>query len=115
MQGVVVKGKRNLIRPSPHGQPQSALAKAADSGEWQDGQRFSSGASEDEVRIWAKTLWRQERGNRIRRSKPLERGVDGADKGGAQARGLQLGHAADGGATWGADRILHGSRVLTSL
>ncbi|MEE1373341.1 MAG: hypothetical protein U0J93_08215 [Parolsenella sp.] len=33
-----------------------ALAKAADSGEWQDGQRFSSGASEDEVRAWAKTL-----------------------------------------------------------
>lgn len=32
------------------------LAKAADSGEWQDGQRFSSGASEDEVRTWAKTL-----------------------------------------------------------
>ena len=31
------------------------LAKAADSGEWQDGQRFSSGASEDEVRTWAKT------------------------------------------------------------
>lgn len=56
MQGVVVKGKRNLIRPSPHGQPQSALAKAADNGEWQDGQRFSSGASEDEVRTWAKTL-----------------------------------------------------------
>ncbi len=56
MQGVVVKGKRNLIQPSPHGQPQSALAKAADSGERQDGQRFSSGASEDEVRTWAKTL-----------------------------------------------------------
>ena len=56
MQGVVVKGKGNLTRPSPHGQPQSTLAKAADSGEWQDGQRFSSGASEDEVRIWAKTL-----------------------------------------------------------
>ena len=56
MQGVAVKDKRNLIRPSPHGQPQSALAKAADSGEWQDSQRFSSGASEDEVRIWAKTL-----------------------------------------------------------
>ena len=56
MQGVVVKGKRSLIRPSPHGQPQSTLAKAADSGEWQDGQRFSSGANEDEVRTWAKTL-----------------------------------------------------------
>ena len=56
MQGIVVKGKRNLIRPSPHGQPQSTLAKAADGGEWQDGQRFSSGASEDEVRTWAKTL-----------------------------------------------------------
>lgn len=26
------------------------------SGEWHDGQRFSSGASEDEVRTWAKTL-----------------------------------------------------------
>ena len=50
MQGVVVKDKRNLIRPSPHGQLQSTLAKAADSGEWQDGQRFSSGASEDEKR-----------------------------------------------------------------
>ena len=56
MQGVVVKGKGNLIRPSPHGQPQSTLAKAADNGEWQDGQRFSSGASEDEKRTWAKTL-----------------------------------------------------------
>ena len=56
MQEVVVKGKRNLIRPSPHGQPQSALAKAAESGEWQDGLRFSSGASEDEVCTWAKTL-----------------------------------------------------------
>ena len=56
MQGAVAKGRRNLIRPSPHGQPQSALAKAADIGEWQDGQRFSSGASEDEVRTWAKTL-----------------------------------------------------------
>ena len=56
IQGIVVKGKGNLIRPSPHGQPQSALAKAADSGEWQDGQRFSSGASKDEVRTWAKTL-----------------------------------------------------------
>lgn len=56
MQGVVVKGKRNLIRPNPHGQPQSALAKAADSGEWQDGQHFSPSASEDEVHIWAKTL-----------------------------------------------------------
>ena len=56
MQGVVVKGKRNLIRPSPHGQPQSALAKAADGREWQDGQLFSPGASEDEVRTRAKTL-----------------------------------------------------------
>lgn len=56
MQGVVAKGKRNLIRPSSHDQPQSALAKAADSGEWQDGQRFSSGASEDEVCTWAKAL-----------------------------------------------------------
>ena len=56
MQGVIVKGKRNLIRPNPHGQLQSALAKAAESGEWQDGQRFSSGASEDEVCTWAKTL-----------------------------------------------------------
>ncbi len=55
MQGVVAKGKRNLIRPSPHGQSNQLFAKAADSGEWQDGQRFSSGASEDEVRTWAKT------------------------------------------------------------
>lgn len=38
------------------GQSSQLLAKAAGSGEWQDGQRFSSGASEDEVRAWAKTL-----------------------------------------------------------
>ena len=31
MQGVVVKGRRNLIRPNPHGQPQSALANHASS------------------------------------------------------------------------------------
>ena len=31
MQGVVVKGKRNLIRPSPHGQPQSAPTSRASS------------------------------------------------------------------------------------
>lgn len=31
MQGVAVKGKRNLIRPNPHGQPQSALANHASS------------------------------------------------------------------------------------
>lgn len=37
------------------GQSSQLLAKAADGGEWQDGQRFSSGASEDEVRTWAKT------------------------------------------------------------
>ena len=43
----------HVVRPGPK---QSALAKAADSGEWQDGQRFSSGASKDEVRTWAKTL-----------------------------------------------------------
>lgn len=38
------------------GQSGQLLAQAAGSGEWQDGQRFSSGASEDEVRTWAKTL-----------------------------------------------------------
>lgn len=32
------------------------LAKAAGTGDWQDGQRFSSSASEDEVRTWAKSL-----------------------------------------------------------
>lgn len=37
------------------GQSSQLLAKAADNGEWQDGQRFSSSASEDEVRTWAKT------------------------------------------------------------
>lgn len=38
------------------GQSGQLLAQAAGTGEWQDGQRFSSGASEDEVRAWAKTL-----------------------------------------------------------
>lgn len=38
------------------GQSGQLLAQAAGTGEWQDGQRFSSGASEDEVRVWAKTL-----------------------------------------------------------
>ena len=41
--------------------PQAPSARSA---------RFSSGASEDEARTWAKTPQRQERGNRIRRSKP---------------------------------------------
>lgn len=57
-------------RENELGQSSQLPAKAADSGEWQDGQRFSSGASEDEVRTWAKTLWRRERSNRIRRPKP---------------------------------------------
>lgn len=38
------------------GQSSQLLAQAAGSGEWRDDQRFSSGASKDEVRIWAKTL-----------------------------------------------------------
>ena len=56
MQGVVVKGKRNLSGPARMANRSQLLAKAAESGEWQDGQRFSSGANEDEVRTWAKTL-----------------------------------------------------------
>lgn len=38
------------------GQSSQLLAKAVGSGEWQNGQRFSSEASKDEVRTWAKTL-----------------------------------------------------------
>lgn len=38
------------------GQSSQLLVQAAGSGEWRDGQRFSSEASEDEVRTWAKTL-----------------------------------------------------------
>lgn len=38
------------------GQRSQLLVQAAGSGEWRDGQRFSSEASEDEVRTWAKTL-----------------------------------------------------------
>ena len=38
------------------GQSSQLLAQAAGSGEWRDDQRFSSGASKDEVHIWAKTL-----------------------------------------------------------
>lgn len=32
------------------------LAQAAGTGDWQEGKRFSSGASEDEVRSWARSL-----------------------------------------------------------
>lgn len=38
------------------GQSSQLLAQAVGSGEWQNGQRFSSEASKDEVRTWAKTL-----------------------------------------------------------
>ena len=38
------------------GQSSQLLAKAVGSGEWQNGQRFSSGASKGEKRTWAKTL-----------------------------------------------------------
>ena len=38
------------------GQSATLLAQAADTGGWADGQRFSSGASDDEVRSWARGL-----------------------------------------------------------
>lgn len=38
------------------GQSGELLADAAGTGDWQDGQRFSSGASDDEVRAWARGL-----------------------------------------------------------
>ncbi len=38
------------------GQSSQLLAQAAGSGEWRGGQHFSSEASKDEVRTWAKTL-----------------------------------------------------------
>lgn len=38
------------------GQSGSLLAQAAGTGDWADGQRFSSGASDDEVRSWARGL-----------------------------------------------------------
>ena len=38
------------------GQSGSLLAQAAGTGDWADGQRFSSGASDDEVRSWAHRL-----------------------------------------------------------
>ena len=38
------------------GQSTKLLADAAGTGDWADGQRFSSGASDDEVRTWARSL-----------------------------------------------------------
>ncbi len=38
------------------GQSGELLANAAGTGDWQEGQRFSSGASDDEVRTWAAGL-----------------------------------------------------------
>ncbi len=38
------------------GQSGSQLAQMAGTGDWQDGQRFSSGASEEEVQDWVKSL-----------------------------------------------------------
>ena len=38
------------------GQSTGLLADAAGTGDWADGQRFSSGASDDEVRSWARGL-----------------------------------------------------------
>ncbi|WP_322154826.1 flavodoxin [Paratractidigestivibacter sp.] len=38
------------------GQSGQLLADAAGTGDWQSGQRFSSGASDDEVRSWAKSI-----------------------------------------------------------
>lgn len=38
------------------GQSGDLLAEAAGTGDWQDGRRFSSGASDDEVRAWARGL-----------------------------------------------------------
>ena len=35
------------------GQSSELLASAAGTGDWQDGKRFSSGASDNEVRSWA--------------------------------------------------------------
>ena len=38
------------------GQSGELLAQAAGTGDWQEGRRFSSGASENEVRSWARSL-----------------------------------------------------------
>lgn len=38
------------------GQSGELLAQAAGTGSWERGQRFSSGASDDEVRSWARGL-----------------------------------------------------------
>lgn len=38
------------------GQSATLLAKAAGSGDWQDGQRFASSADESDVRKWAQSL-----------------------------------------------------------
>lgn len=38
------------------GQSTTLLAKAAGSGDWQDGQRFASSADESDVRKWAQSL-----------------------------------------------------------
>ena len=41
---------------SPIGESGSNLAELAGTGDWQEGQRFSSGASDDEVASWAQGL-----------------------------------------------------------
>lgn len=38
------------------GESGELLAKMADTGDWQDGERFSSGASEEDVKAWVKEL-----------------------------------------------------------
>lgn len=38
------------------GQSTTLIAKAAGSGDWQDGQRFASSADESDVRKWAQSL-----------------------------------------------------------